>query len=543
MAARALTMKQIRETLRLRFELGVDSTRKISKAIGAGKSAVANYLREAERLGVTSFSQVASLSETELEQLFNSNKVNRNEHGAISSEESLRLQKTLPDFSLIHEEMRRPGVTLMLLWGEYKNEHPTGYSYAQYRAYYQVYKGKLALVMRQTHRAGEKGFSDFSGDGFLLTDPKTGEKTKVEFFVASLGASSYTFACAVVTQTLPDWIDCHRRFFEWIQGVPAIMVPDNLKSGVKQPDRYEPEINLSYQQMAEYYGTCIIPARVKKPKDKAKVENAVLQAQRWILAVLRNRTFYTLSELNAAIRKCLVKLNSKVMRGYGKSRLELFELIDRPALKSLPAQPYEFAEWKRVRLGIDYHLRLDDHFYSAPFQLAKEELWIRSTGAVVEIFFQGKRVCSHVRSYVKWGKTTVKEHMPSHHRAYAEWTPERIISWAASIGPLTAQGVKLLIEQKAHPEQAYQSVLGIISLSKKHGNSRVERASQKALGIGSFCYKTLKTMLKNRMEDQPADPSLLPKIAKETQSQAQSETENQLSLWAKQNLRGQGYYH
>jgi transposase len=263
MAARSLTMKQIRETLRLRFELGIQSSRKIALAVGIGKTAVANHLREAARLGIADFAQIADLDESELEQLFNSSKLNRRK-GTLSNEESLRLQSTLPDFSQIHEELRRPGVTLMLLWGEYKDEHPRGYSYWQWREYYQRWKSKLSLVMRQTHRPGEKAFTDFSGDGFELTDARTGRKTKVEFFIAVLGASSYTFATAVASQKLPDWIECHKRFFEWLGGVPAIVVPDNLKSGVKQPDRYEPEINPSYQQMAEHYKTCIIPARVRK---------------------------------------------------------------------------------------------------------------------------------------------------------------------------------------------------------------------------------------------------------------------------------------
>ena len=539
MAARSLTMKQIREILRLRLEIGVDSTRKIADAVGAGKTAVADYLQEAARLGVTDFAQVASLSEDELEDLFSSTRINSGNRGIISNEESLRLQKTLPNFSELHEELRRPGVTLMLLWTEYNLENPTGYRYHQFREYYQRFKGKLALVMRQTHQPGEKGFSDFSGDGFGVTNPRTGEITKAELFVAALGASSYTFACAVATQQLPDWTHCHRKFFEFIDGVPAIMVPDNLKSGVKQADRYEPEINLSYQQMAEHYGTCIIPARVRKPKDKAKAENAVLQAQRWILAVLRRRTFYSIAEINLAINECLHKLNSKVMRGYGKSRQELFEILDKPALIRLPKEPYEFADWKRVRLGIDYHFRYDDHFYSAPSQLAKEELWVRATSSIVEVFFKSNRICSHLRSFIKWQKTTQNEHMPSHHRAYAEWTPERIISWAGSIGPHTAQGVQMMIEQKDHPEQAYQSALGIISLSKKHGNQRVEKASQKALSIQSFCYQTLKTMLKNRMEEVPLTDV---KLCKDTQSETAS-SEQQLCLWAKENLRGQDYYH
>jgi transposase len=538
MAARSLSMKQIREIIRLRYELEVGSIREIAKAVGAGRSAVASYLQEAMRLGVTSFSQISSHTDDELRQLFSPTKKNR-AVGFVSSEKSLLLQRTLPNFSEVHDELRSPGVSLMLLWSEYRAEHPTGYGYHQFLEYYRRYKGKLALVMRQTHRAGERAFSDFSGDGFKLTDPKTGEKRKVELFVAALGASSYTFACAVGTQQLQDWLECHRRFFEWIGGVPAIMVPDNLKSGVKQADRYEPEINLSYQQMAEYYKTCIIPARAYKPKDKAKVENAVLQAQRWILAVLRHRTFYSIAEINVAIQECLVKLNGKVMRGYGKSRQELFELIDKPALKPLPKEPYEFAKWERTRLGIDYHFKIEDHFYSGPYQLAKEEIWIRSTSLVIEVYFKNRRVCSHLRSFIKWEKTTTDTHMPSHHRAHAEWTPERIINWAGSIGTYTAQGVKLMIEEKDHPEQAYRSALGIISLSKKHGNQRVEKASQKALGIKSFCYKTLKTMLKNRMEE-VCSTEIKPK--KEPQS-GSSSSQTQLGLWAQQNLRGQGYYH
>ena len=534
-------MSQIRETLRLRFDLGIQSVRQIATAVGTGKSSVGNYLRDAATLGISSFAQVATLSERDLEELFDSSKLNRRGGaGPISNQESLRLQATLPDFGILHDELRGPGVTLMLLWNEYRLAHPKGYGYFQFREYYQRWKKKLSVVMRQTHRPGEKGFTDFSGDRFSITDPRTGEIRQVEFFIAVMGASNYTFACAVETQTLPDWVDCHRRFFEFIQGVPLIVVPDNLRSAITKADRYEATVNPTFQQMAEHYKTSIIPARPRKPKDKAKAENGVLQAQRWILAVLRHRTFYSLVELNVAISECLKKLNNKPMRGYGKSRQELFELIDRPALSALPREPYEFADWMRVGLGVDYHFKFDDHFYSAPYTLYEETLWIRGSTSNVEIFFKGQRVDSHLRSFIKWQKTTKDDHMPSHHKAHARWTPEVILNWINTIGPATAQGVKLLIERKAHPELAFRSALGIISLAKKHGNARVEKASIKSINIHSFCYQTLKTMLKNRMEAVELNHGV-PVITPVAVTPA--ETDQQLNLWDKNNLRGKGYYH
>ncbi len=536
MAGRSLSMSRVREILRLKLELGVESVRQIAQAVGAGKSAVSDYLREAQRLGLESFKQVADLSEVELEQLFRPSTIIAHPRGVHSFAEYEARQKTLPDFSIIHDELRRPGVTLTLLWQEYMETHPNGYSYYQFGEYYRRYRSRLALVMRQNHRAGEKAFTDFSGNRFEIINPSTGEIRKVEFFVAVLGASAYTFAYAVESQTLSDWILCHRKFFEFIGGVTAITVSDNLRSAVKLSDRYEPEINHTFRQMAEHYSTCIIPARPRKPKDKAKVENGVLQAQRWILAVLRNRKFYSLVELNSAIMECLKKLNSKNMRGYNKSRQELFELLDKPALKPLPVNPFENAEWLRAKLGIDYHFRYDEHFYSAPYQLIKEELWIRATDTCIEAFFKGKRVASHLRSFIKWKSSTLNEHMPSHHRAYAEWTPERIITWAASIGPMTAQGIDQMMKEKPHPEQAFKAALGIISLSKKHGAERLEKASQKSIKISSFSYRTLKTMLKNRMEEVDLQ------VRTPLNCEDTSLVEKQLSLWSQKNLRGQGYY-
>jgi len=529
MAAERLAMRKIREALRLRFECGIQGSRAIARSIGSGKSAVAEYLASAEKAGVTSWEQIKNLDETALEQLICPKKI------AILRAPSGRfdvLQKNLPEWSHVHNELRRDGVTLSLLWAEYREENPNGYKYTQFCEYYSRWKSKAALVMRQTHRPGEKAFIDFC-DGLFVTNRDTGEKRRTQLFVGAMGASCYTFALVTWSQDIADWTYCNRRFLEFLGGVPQILVPDNLKSGVQHPCRYEPAINPAFQEMAGHYGTCVIPGRVRKPRDKAKAENAVLQAQRWILAVLRNRTFYSLQELNEAIAALLARLNEKVMRGYGKSRSQLFEELDRPVLKALPVTPYEWAEWKKVRLGIDYHVRFDDHFYSAPYQLVKEDLWLRASAQTIEIFFKGKRVTSHARSFIRFGKTTLPDHMPSHHRAHAEWTPERILAWVGKIGPNAKLVAEKMMAEARHPELAFNQARGMISLANQHGNERTEKACIKALAVKSPRYHTLKTMLKNRMEETEARKA----------PSAPSESETQLSLLAKENLRGEGYYH
>ena len=521
MAAERLAMRNIKEILKLKLLAGVGSSRAISRAAKCGKTTVNEYLALARAAGISSWDQVKGLDEEELERRL----------GVAAPPAPLPpISKPLPEWLKIHEELRNRSVTLALLWTEYRELHPDGYKYSQFAEHYRRWKAKLSVVMRQTHRPGEKGFVDFC-DGLFVTDAVTGEKTPTELFVGAMGASCYTFARATLTQELVEWVDVNGKFLKFLGGVPAILVPDNLKSGVSRPDRYEAEVNPTYQEMAEHYGTCIIPARVRKPKDKAKAENAVLQAQRWILAVLRHRIFHSLAEMNAAIDEQLKKLNTKPMRGYGKSRAELFLLLDKPALLPLPAIAFEYASWKKVRLGIDYHLRYDDHFYSAPYQLINKDLWCRATLRTVEIFFKGKRITSHPRSSQKWGKTTSNEHMPSHHRAYAEWTPERILNWMKTIGPCAEKVVARMLDEKPHPELAYRSALGIISLGKKYGTERTEKACLKALRIGSPCYMTLKTMLKNCMEEVDTTP---PPTTAESK---------QLQLFAEENIRGGSYYH
>ena len=541
MATERLDMRNIREVLRLHF-LGGSNSRSIAVAVGCSKSAVNKYLARAQTAGIASWAEVMALDEAELERrLYPTMPISL-----------LRTQpkRELPDYAKIHEELRRRDhqVTLMLLWQEYKELSPEGYQYTQFVDYYHRWAKKLSVVMRQTHKPGEKGFVDFC-DGLFITDANSGEKKRTQLFVAALGCSSYTWAYTVASQELPAWLVCHVHYYEFLGGVPAITVPDNLRSGVKKPDRYEPVINQSYRELAQHYGTCVIPARVRRPRDKAKAEAAVLVAQRWILAVLRDRTFYSVAEINAAIAVLLEKLNNRKMRHLGKSRRELFIELDQGALKSLPPARYEFAEWKKVRLNIDYHITFDDHYYSAPYQLIRQELMVRATGTATEIFFKGKRVASHLRSYIKYKHTTEATHMPASHQKFAEWTPARIIDWAGKTGPSTARVVEKMIETKPHPEQAYKAAAGLIRLAGDYSKERVEKAATKALLIGSPSYQTIKSMLARSMESAPVSPRAGAIVAsanaqKETAPQAPIVAqEEQLTLLAGDNVRGGKYYH
>jgi transposase len=522
MAMERLAMGKIRDVLRLRFIGGVGSTRKIGQAAGCGKSTAGDYLRRAQIAGIETWQQIEELDDTQLETRLYPECI-------LSRRPSSR---PIPDWVKLHDELRRPHVTLALLWSEYKAEHPEdGYQYSQFTEMYRQWERRLSIVMRQSHRAGEKSFVDYC-DGLSFIDPKNGERIPTQLFVGALGASSYTFAYASLTQELPVWIDSHCRMYEFFEGVTPITVCDNLRSGIKTPDRYESEINPSYRDMAGHYGTCIIPARVRKPRDKGKVEAAVLVAERWILAALRNRVFYSLKDLNVAIAELLVKLNNRQMRHMKKSRRELYELLDRPALKQLPATRYEFAEWKKCKLNIDYHIEFEDHYYSAPYQLIREILWCRAGSQTVEIFYKHKRVASYVRSFVKYKYSTTPEHMPPAHRAHAEWTPSRITNWATELGSNTGLLVERVIASKPHPEQGYRSSLGIIRLADKFGKDRLELAAAKALAIGSPSYKTVQTMLKRKMEGAPIQS------VKRSPSDAQ-----QLDFLATENIRGEKYYH
>jgi transposase len=400
-------------------------------------------------------------------------------------------------------ELKRKGVTLQLLWYEYKQANSEGYQYSQFCNHYRQWVKKLDVTLRQEHRAGEKLFVDYAGQTVPIVNRDTGELMDAHIFIAALGASSYTYAEATPAEDLPSWISAHIHAFEFFGGVSEILVPDNTKTGVTKPCRYEPDINPTYQDLAQHYGTTVIPARPGRPRDKAKVESAVLVAERWILAALRNHTFFSLSELNEAIADKLRELNSRKFQKLDTTRKELYESIDKPALKALPARRYEYAEWKKARVNIDYHIEIDRHYYSVPYQLVRKQLDVRLTNSTVEVLFKNKRVASHKRSYRQGGFTTLREHMPKSHQKYLYWTPSRIIKWAGKNGPNTQKLITLILESRVHPEQGFRSSLGIMRLAKRYCPKRLENACVRALAIKAYSYKSVESILKNGLDQQP----------------------------------------
>ena len=430
---------------------------------------------------------------------------------------------------MIYAELRRyrtVHLTLMQLWLEYKEVHHEGYQYTQFCEYYRRWRGKLDYCMRQEHRAGEKVFVDYcSGPG--VVDAGTGEVVATQMFVAVWGASNYTFAEATLTQSLPHWTSSHVRALEYFGCAPSILVPDNLKSGVAKPSLYEPELNRSYAELAAHYGCAVVPARPYKPRDKAKVEAGVLVVQRWILAVLRHRVFFSVAELNVAIAELLERLNARALRKIKKSRRELFETLDRPNAKALPERPYEYAEWKKARVNLDYHVELDRHYYSVPFRLLREEVEARLTATMVEVFYKHERVACHARSEVPHAPTTLKEHMPPAHQKQLEWTPTRIIEWAGKTGPGTSLVVEKIMSSRVHPEQGYRACLGILrNLVGHYGAARVEAAAGRALEFNTCNYRSMRSILERGLD-----------------RQTKTGESEQTALPFHANVRGGQYYH
>ncbi len=506
-----LQMRKIRDAMRLHAS-GL-STRKIAASLGVSQSTASEYLQRAERAGLA-WPLPDGLTDAALERrLFH------------PTGGETRVVRARPDWPMIHRELRRTGVTLSLLWEEYRAVHPDGYGYSRFCDLYRRWEGRLTPTMRQHHVAGEKMFVDYAGATLEVIDPKTGEIRQAQLFVAALGASNFTFAEASWTQGLADWIGSHCRAFGYFGGVTAQIVSDNLKSGVTKACFYEPTVNRTYADMAAHYGTAVVPARPRKPRDKAKVEVAVQVAQRWIVARLRNRRFFSLAKLNAAIRELLDQLNDRVTRHLGASRRALFEELERNALKPLAQAPYVFAEWKQRTVGLDYHVEVDKHYYSAPHTLLREKVWVRLTERTVEIFHKGERVAAHARTSSNRQHTTVRDHMPSSHRRYADWTPERIKRQAAGIGLNTATLVDVILRERTHPEQGFRSCLGIVRLAKTHGRDRLEAACERALEIGARSYTSVNSILKNHLDRKRPEPA--------TDGPAISHP----------NIRGAGYFH
>jgi transposase len=491
-------MRKILEVLRLHHE-GRHSHREIARAVVASPTTVGEILRRARLAGIA-YPLPVEMSEPALDAVLYPPQ-------APSSN-----KRPEPDWAAVHRELRRKGVTLDLLWQEYKAESPDGYQYSSFCDHYRAWAGRLSLSLRQTHTPGEKLFVDYAGPTVPVTDPMTGEIRAAAIFVAVLGASNYTYCDATWSQSLPDWTASHVRAFEFFGGTPAILVPDNLKSGVNKACAYDPQLNPTYRDLAKHYSTAVIPARPRHPKDKAKVEAGVLLVERWILARLRRQRFFSLDELNQQIAGLLVQLNQRPFKKLPGCRASAFAELDRPALRALPGQRYEFAEWKVATVGIDYHVEVAGHYYSVPFRFARQKVDVRMTATTIEVFQRGQRIASHVRSPLRGRHTTVDAHMTPAHQAVQGWNAPRLLDWAGRIGSHTKSVVEHVLHQRRHPQQGYRSCLGILRLSKTYGEARLEAACERAIAISAPSFGSLKSILKHGLDKHrvatPAQTSL-----------------------------------
>lgn len=514
MATRRLHMRKIREILRLKWQLD-KSNRETARSLGLSPSSVSAVVNRAKAAELD-WEHAQKLTDDELETRLYGERI------------PSAKKRSMPDFTSLDIELRKPGVTLEQLHWRYLQEEPEGYRYSRFCELYRAWRTRSEPTMRQVHKAGEHLFIDYSGKKPSIIERTTGEVHEVELFVATLGASNYTYGEATETQKSRDFIASNIRVLEYIGGVPGALVPDQLKSAVAQACRYEPKIQRTYAELARHYDTAVVPARPRKPQDKAKVEVAVKAFQNFALARLRAEQFFSLAALNERLAELRDEFNDRPMKGYGgKSRRQLFEELDRPALKALPAQRFVHAEWKAAKVNIDYHVALDKHFYSVPHGLVRETVEIRYTATTVEIFHRGKRVASHVRSYQSGRYTTNPEHMPAAHRAHLEWTPTRLINWAGTVGPHVQALVEAILNTRRHPEQGYRSCLGILRLQKRYSDERLDAACHRALLAGARSYKNVESILRNGLDRQP-----LP-----------GEELNEREPLTHENIRGPEYYH
>ena len=480
-------MRKLRDVLRLKFD-GGQTNRRIARSCHISRPTVADYLLRFEEARLV-WPAAAALDDATLEhKLFPP-------APAVSTTE-----RTVPNWHHVHHELRGKGVTLTLLWHEYKAAHPEGFQYSRFCDLFRQWKDCLDPVLRQEHKAGEKTFVDYAGQTVPVVDPETGEVREAQIFVGVLGASNFTFAEATWTQSLPDWTASHVRMFEYFGGVSELLTPDNLASGVSKACRYDPEVNPTYQELATHYGTAVLPTRQASPRDKAKVETGVLVAERWLLAPLRNHTFFSLAELNREIACLLDSLNDRPFQKLHGTRRSLFESLERPALKPLPTTRYEYAEWRKARVNIDYHIAVENHFYSVPYRLIRKQVEVRLTASTVEAFHDGHRVAAHARSWRKGGFTTDPAHRPKAHQEHLEWTPSRMIRWAEKTGPHTAATVTRIIEERPHPEQGYRPCLGILRLGERYTPERLEAACHRALAIQGVSYRSIKSILEHGLD-------------------------------------------
>jgi transposase len=513
MSQQRLLMRKIRDVLRL-TACGL-SSRKVAASLSIGGTTVIDCLQRARTSGVD-WPLPEDITDEMLEARL---------YPSATAIAAMTARRPQPDWPTIHRELRRPGVTLQLLWEEHRGTHPDGYGYSRYCELYRAWECRLSPTMRQVHVAGERMFVDYAGTVLEVMDGTTGEVHSCQLFVAVLGASNYTYVEATSTQRLIDWIGSHVRAFIFFGGVTAQIVSDNLRSGVTKACFYQPAVNRTYAEMAAHYNTAVVPARPRKPRDKAKAEVAVQVVTRWITAKLRNRRFFSLPEINAAIRELVTQLNARVTRHLGKSRRALFTEIERTALKPLPVEPYVYADWKQCKVSFDYHIEVERHYYSVPHTLLRETVWVRIAQRTIEVFHHGKRIATHLRSSSDRRHTTVREHMPSSHRRHADQTPEWIARQASEIGDNAAALIAIIMRERPHPEQGFRASLGIIRLVKSFGRERVEAACARALAIGARSFTSVNSILKNKLDaKRPADATDGPPIAHP-------------------NIRGRNYFH
>jgi transposase len=507
-----LAMLAIKEILRLKYEAQL-SQRQIAHSLQLSVGVVSKYLRRAQVQQISWPLPVEWTAAELLQRL-----------GGAGQDSAT--PPTTPDFAQLHQELQRKGVTRQLLWEEYALTTPQPLSYARFCALYREWKRRLHPTLRQTHTGGDKLFLDYCGPTVEVIDRETGEVRAAQIFVAVLGASNYTYVEATWTQSLPDWLTAQVRALEFFGGVPRLLVPDNLKSAVTKACRYEPVLNRSYQEFLEHYGTAALPARPYKPRDKAKVEVGVQIVERWLLARVRKQTFFSLEELNQTLHTLLRTLNERPFKKLPGSRLSWFQELEQPLLKPLPPQRYYYAQWKKARVHLDYHIEVDGHYYSVPHAYLRQEVDVRVTALTIEILQHGKRLAAHPRSARKGAHTTLAEHLPKAHQAHLAWSPTRFLTWAADIGPATQEIVRYLLEQRRHPEIGYRSCLGLLALAKRYSPARLEAACQHALALGARSRRSIASILEKGLEAQPLPTEPL-----------------QLALPAHENIRGAGYYH
>ncbi len=506
-------MRQIREVLRLHLQ-GGRSFAECGRALGISKSTAAKFVLLARTAGVD-WGTAQQLTDEQLESRLYRPPVARASH------------QLEPDYALIHQELKRPGVTLQLLWEEYAKGNDLAYKYTSFCIKYRFWKSNLARSMRQVHVAGERLFVDYAGQTVPVVDPATGEVSYAQIFVAVLGASNYTYACATLRQTTLDWVGAIVQALEFIGGVPVLLVPDQPRALIANPSRYEPQANRTVEEFAAHYGVTVLPARPGHPRDKPKAEAGVLVVERWILARLRNRRFMSLEALNAAIAELLVGLNARAFKKLPGCRRSSFEELDAPALRPLPATRFEVASWKEARVNIDYHVEFNFHYYSVPHRLVGTKVALRISAHTIEAFAGDQRVACHALSSARGRHTTLPEHMPASHRAHLQWSPQKLIAWGERCGPGTGALVRWQMQHRPHPEQGYRACLGLQRLGREYGLQRLEAACLRAMVIGAPKYGAVASILKTGMDRQPL-PATAP-----------SPTPTPLH----DNVRGPEYYH